>query len=89
MMVEARDEQRALWSAQTKFVLLVLLAVAGITIWAVSLSDVSIASPAKDFSVRALARTLFTTYIFPFEVITILIISSVIGALYIARKEEI
>lgn len=89
MMVEARDEFPPIFSVQSKIVLLLLLVMAGITIWAVSFSDVQFTALAKDFSVRSLARTLFTTYIFPFEIITILIISSVIGALYIARKEEL
>ena len=88
MMVEVRDEVRPIWTKQSKFVLLVLLVMAGLTIWAVSNSDVPITQLGKDFSVKGFARTLFTTYVFPFEVITILIISSVIGALYIARQEE-
>lgn len=88
MMVEAKDEFRPVWSIQSKLVLLVLLVIAGITIWSVSLTDTQFTQLAKDFSIKSLARTLFTTYIFPFEIITILIISSVIGALYIARKEE-
>ena len=88
MMVEARDEFRPVWNVQSKVVLLILFVIAGITIWAVSLSDTQFTTLAKDLSFKHLARTLFTTYIFPFEIITILIISSVIGALYIAKKEE-
>jgi NADH-quinone oxidoreductase subunit J len=89
MMVEPREEMRTLWTIQSKAVLLVLLVIAGVTIWAVSFSDAQIVPLTSDFRVKALARTLFTSYLFPFEVISILIVSSVIGALYIARKEEI
>lgn len=89
MMVEPREEMWTVWTIQSKAVLLVLLVIAGVTIWAVSFSDAQIVPLTSDFRVKALARTLFTSYLFPFEVISILIVSSVIGALYIARKEEI
>jgi NADH:ubiquinone oxidoreductase subunit 6 (subunit J) len=38
--------------------------------------------------VKALSTELFSNYVFAFEAISILIVSAVIGALYIARKEE-
>ena len=88
MMVDVRDEAWPSWKIQHKAALLVLLLIAGVTIWAVSSGDAQIIPLTKDFSVKSLARQLFTTYVFPFEVISILIISSVVGALYIARKEE-
>ena len=88
MMVEPRDEFRPSWKLQNKLMLLVLFVMAGITIWAVSGTDAQILPLARDFSVKALGRYLFTANVFPFEAISILIISSVIGALYIARKEE-
>jgi NADH-quinone oxidoreductase subunit J len=88
MMVEPREELRPGWNVQSKAVLLILLVIAGITIWSVSSSDAQITPLAANFSVKSLGRTLFTQYLFPFEIISILIISSVIGALYIARKEE-
>ena len=88
MMLEPREELRPAWTIQSKAVLLILLVIAGITIWSVSFSDAQITSLATNFSVKSLGRSLFTTYLFPFEIISVLIISSVIGALYIARKEE-
>jgi NADH-quinone oxidoreductase subunit J len=88
MMLESREDVEPVWKRQSKFALLLLLVMAGVTIWAISSTDSQITTLAKDFSVKGLARELFTTYVFPFEIITILIISSVIGALYIARKEE-
>jgi len=88
MMVEPVEDVQPIWKKQSKFALGILLLIAGITIWAVSSFDSQITSPAIDFSVKALATQLFTSYVFPFEAITILIISSVIGALYIARKED-
>lgn len=88
MMVDVREDAPPSWKIQQKAALLVLLMIAGVTIWAVSSGDSQIIPLTKDFSVKSLARQLFTTYVFPFEVISILIISSVVGALYIARKEE-
>jgi NADH-quinone oxidoreductase subunit J len=88
MMVDVRDEAPPSWKIQHKGALLVLLLIAGVTIWAVSSADSQFIPLTKDFSVKSLARQLFTTYVFPFEIISILIISSVVGALYIARKEE-
>ena len=88
MMLEPREELRPTWTNQSKAVLLILLVIAAVTIWSVSFSDAQITALATNFSVKSLGRALFTTYLFPFEIISILIISSVIGALYIARKEE-
>jgi NADH-quinone oxidoreductase subunit J len=88
MMVDVREDISPSWKSQSKVALLILLLIAGVTIWGVSSSDSQIVPLAKDFSVKSLARQLFTAYVFPFEVISILIISSVVGALYMARKEE-
>ena len=88
MMLESPLDLTHIWKRQSKFALLILLLIAGVTIWAVSSFDSSFALLKKDFSVKALATQLFTSYVFPFEAITVLIISSVIGALYIAKKEE-
>ncbi len=88
MMLDVREDISPAWKIHSKGALLVLLLIAGVTIWAVSSADSQIVPLARDFSVKGLARQLFTTYVFPFEVISILIISSVVGALYIACKEE-
>ena len=88
MMLESHEDVEPIWKRQSKFALLILLVMAGVTIWAISSTDAQIATLTKDFSVKGLAKELFTTYVFPFEIISILIISSVVGALYIARKEE-
>jgi NADH-quinone oxidoreductase subunit J len=88
MMVEAHEDVEPIWKRQSKFALLILLIMAGVTIWAISGTDSQILALTKDFSFKNLATELFTTYVFPFEIISILIISSVIGALYIARKEQ-
>ena len=87
MMVEPQDEITEAWRGQTKLVLVILLFIAAATVWAVrSVGNFQLLT--QDLGVKALARSLFTSYVFPFEAIAVLIISSVIGALYIARKED-
>lgn len=88
MMVESAEDVEPTWKRQSKFALLILLIMAGVTIWAISGTDSQILAQTKDFSIKSFATELFSIYIFPFEIISILIISSVIGALYIARKEQ-
>ena len=39
-------------------------------------------------SVRALGRVLFTDYMFPFEVTSILILAAMVGAVILARKQS-
>ena len=46
------------------------------------------AFPAAELiSVRAIGRTLFTDYAFPFEVTSLLIIVAMVGAVILARRE--
>src|SRR5688572_33426973 len=56
MMLEPKDEMWTSWTFQSKAVLLVLLVIAGVTIWAVSSSDAQIVPLTTDFSVKALGR---------------------------------
>lgn len=88
MMVEAGDELPAAVPFRTGPVLVILFLIAGGVIWAISSAVPGIQDSAAPFDLHELSLQLFTKYVFPFEAITILIISSVIGALYIARKEE-
>lgn len=88
MMMEAGDELPAVVPFRTTPVLVVLLLIAGGVIWAINSAVPGIQESASPFDMHELSRQLFTSYVFPFEAITILIISSVIGALYIARKES-
>ncbi|PWT90505.1 MAG: NADH-quinone oxidoreductase subunit J [Acidobacteria bacterium] len=89
MMVDFEEEAHSSVSGgRTTIVLLILLAITGGCIWAITGSLSAPELLTADFSVKAISKGLFTTYVFPFEAIAVLIISSVIGALYIARKEE-
>jgi NADH-quinone oxidoreductase subunit J len=76
------------WGRQSRLALLVLLLIAGAAIWIVSSFSMVFDAPTANLQLKQLSRELFTTYVLPFEAISILIVSAVIGALYIARKEE-
>jgi NADH-quinone oxidoreductase subunit J len=44
---------------------------------------------AEDFGTAdALGRLLFSTYLFPFEITSILLLIAMIGAIFLARREE-
>jgi len=46
-------------------------------------------SLAEDFGTpQAIGRLLFSTYLFPFEITSILLLIAMIGALFLARREE-
>ena len=88
MMMDVREDLSSGWPVQRKLAFLILLLIAGSAIWAISGSAAYFQPLSSDFSLKAFSRQLFTSYVFPFEAISVLIISSVIGALYIARKED-
>lgn len=88
MMIDPKQEAGPLWRLESKTACVVLLLMAGATIWILIGATGEFDPITADLSVKALARELFTTYVLPFEAISALIISSVIGALYIARKED-
>ncbi len=68
-------------------VLAVLLAVE--LIWAlVSMPSAGVFHDGEQISVSAIGRSLFTTYAFPFEVTSILILVAMLGAVLMARREE-
>ncbi len=87
MMVDVKEEPAFEKRPRGRLVLLALLLIAAGTIWGVSAALPTIDPLLQDFRFKALSLELYTTYLFPFESIAVLILSSVIGALYIARKE--
>ena len=88
MMVDVQDELTSVWLFRSKMVLIVLFLIAAAAIWGVSNSTGDFSALARPFDLHAFSENLFTIYLFPFEAISVLIISSVIGALYLARKED-
>lgn len=88
MMVDVEKDLNPSWHPKSIGALVILLLIAAGTIWAVSAYTPSFRDLNADFTIRSLARELFTSYVFPFEAIALLIVSSVVGALYVARKEQ-
>jgi NADH-quinone oxidoreductase subunit J len=88
MMVDVGHEPPAIRHIKTGLAFSALVLIAGLVIWAIVGIVPNFQPLTADFSVTALSRQLFTSYVFPFEAISLLIVSAVIGALYIARKEN-
>ncbi len=88
MMVDVPKVPAPSFHGYSRLGLLLLLVIAGAAIWSITKIPGSFSPLAADFSVRQISRSMFTTHLFPFEAIGVLIVSAVVGALYIARKEE-
>jgi NADH-quinone oxidoreductase subunit J len=87
MMVDVDKDIHPSWHLKSVTALFILVLIAGSSIWAVLSYTPAFPPMQADFTIRNLARVLFTSYVFPFEAIALLIVSSVVGALYVARKE--
>ncbi len=58
-------------------------------VWALqSTSPASAFGPLPEITVTTIGRTLFTTYAFPFEVTSLLILVAMVGAVLMARRED-
>lgn len=88
MMVDPPKISTPSFNAYSRVAFVLLLAIAGVAIWSISKMTDSFTQLTADFSVRQISRSIFTSHLFPFEAIGMLIVSAVVGALYIARKEE-
>jgi len=70
------------------FLLVPLAAVLIGTMWSADLSDFGPA--AEEFgSIQAVGRELFTNWLYPFEVLSLLIVAAMVGAVVIAKKRVV
>jgi len=67
---------------------LAALVVVGLIGWAVTRTDWGNATVVIAVSVNALARALFTDYALPFEILSLLLLAAIVGAIYLARRPE-
>jgi len=74
---------RQVWLAVVASVVLV-----GLIGWAVTATDWGNATVVLAVSVSALAKALFTDYALPFEILSLLLLAAIIGAIYLARRPE-
>jgi NADH-quinone oxidoreductase subunit J len=92
---EENLETEPLWGQRPVAVALVVLALAGVLAlgieahWAVGAHAVAGARNQTGGDVAALGRSVFTTYLFPFEVTSALLVIAVVGAVILSRKPNV
>lgn len=73
---------------QGPIALVVALAIVGTVGWAVVQTDWGLAAQAAGAAVETIAETLLTDFALPFEIISLLLLAAIIGAIYLARRPE-
>lgn len=89
MLTQAGDANLpAPFHRQLPIAAVIALAMIGLVAWAVVQTDWTLAGEAAGASVEAIATALFTDYALPFEIISLLILVAIIGAIFLARRPE-
>ena len=89
MLTQAGDANLpAPFHRQLPIAIVVALAMVGLVAWAVIQTDWNVLPQAAGAAVEAIADAVFTTYALPFEIISLLILVAIIGAIYLARRPE-
>lgn len=73
---------------QVPFAGLTAVVLFGLVTWAAISTDWGAASDVARVTVAALADALFTRYALPFEIISLLLLAAIIGAIFLARRPE-
>ena len=89
MLTQAGDANLpAPFHRQLPIAAVVALAIIGMVGWAVVQTDWGLAAAAATAAVDEIANALFTDFALPFEIISLLILVAIIGAIYLARRPE-
>jgi NADH-quinone oxidoreductase subunit J len=89
MLTQAGDASLpAPFHRQVPLAALAALLVVGLIGWAVIQTDWGTATAAVAVGLEAVATALFTDYALPFEIISLLLLAAIIGAIYLARRPE-
>jgi NAD(P)H-quinone oxidoreductase subunit 6 len=89
MLTQAGDANLpAPFHRQLPIAIVVALAIIGLVGWAVVRTDWGLAAEATGAAVGAIAEAIFTDYALPFEIISLLLLVAIIGAIYLARRPE-
>lgn len=89
MLTQAGDANLpAPFHRQLPIAAVVALAIVGMVGWAVVQTDWGLAAEAASAAVGDIAIALFTDFALPFEIISLLILVAIIGAIYLARRPE-
>ena len=89
MLTQAGDANLpAPFHRQVPVAAVVALAIIGLVGWAVIQTDWNVVPQAVGAAVDAIATAIFTTFALPFEIISLLILVAIIGAIFLARRPE-
>lgn len=89
MLTQAGDANLpAPYHRQVPVAVVVALAIIGTVGWAVVQTDWGMAGQAVAAAVETIATTLLTDFALPFEIISLLLLAAIIGAIYLARRPE-
>jgi NADH:ubiquinone oxidoreductase subunit 6 (subunit J) len=89
MLTQAGDANLpAPFHRQLPIAVVVALAIIGMVGWAVVQTDWGLAAEAAAAGVDSIAIALFTDFALPFEIIALLLLVAIIGAIYLARRPE-
>jgi len=89
MLTQAGDANLpAPFHRQAPVAAIVALVVVGLVGWAIVQTDWEAAEQATTAGLDAIATALFTDYALPFEIISLLLLAAIIGAIFLARRPE-
>ncbi|HET7636756.1 MAG TPA: NADH-quinone oxidoreductase subunit J [Candidatus Limnocylindria bacterium] len=89
MLTQAGDASLpAPFHRQVPLAAVIGLVIIGLIGWAVTQTDWSHAAQAVAVSLEGLATALFSVYALPFELISLLLLAAIIGAIFLARRPE-
>lgn len=89
MLTQAGDANLpAPFHRQVPVALVISVVIMGLVGWAAIQTDWGMATQAAEAAVDAIATAVFTTYALPFEIISLLLLVAIIGAIFLARRPE-
>jgi NADH:ubiquinone oxidoreductase subunit 6 (subunit J) len=89
MLTQAGDANLpAPFHRQVPIAVVVSAAIMVLVGWAAIQTDWGLATEAAGAAVEAIAEAVFTTYALPFEIISLLLLVAIIGAIFLARRPE-
>jgi NADH-quinone oxidoreductase subunit J len=89
MLTQAGDATvPAPYHRQLPIAIVVAIGILALVVWAVIQTDWGGAADVVGAGVDAIATALFTVYALPFEIISLLLLVAIIGAIYLARRPE-
>jgi NADH-quinone oxidoreductase subunit J len=86
---QLRGRLRLFFNQQSVFALPLVVAVAVVLTWILVTADLPGAtSKSQNLTLAALANGLFNRYVFPFELVSLVLLAAMIGAILLTRRED-